>query len=100
MEAQRDEGGGRILLGNNMGRYGYAAAALGPVWWNLDFTCAALCVCVYIVDLLYSFCISRKTLAVVYIQSVSFTGTVSTSAAAWWLAKAAKLGRGMTYAVW
>jgi len=48
VKAQRDEGGGRILLADNWWRGGHAAAELVPMCWSLDFSWTPLCVHVWL----------------------------------------------------
>lgn len=50
MEAQLDEGGGRVLLGDDRERSAVAAIDHDPVCWSLELNC----LCTFR-DLLYSF---------------------------------------------
>ena len=55
MKAQRNEGGRRILLGDNRRRGGHAAAEQVPVCCNSDFKRTAIYIYIYIYIGLYMF---------------------------------------------
>jgi hypothetical protein len=48
MKALRDEGGGRLLLGDNRRLGGHAAAYQAAACWNLDFVGTAMFIPVYL----------------------------------------------------
>ena len=57
MKWHTDDGSGRILLGDNTGSGGHAAADQFPMCWSLDFNWTPFCctmhltVCIFITDL-------------------------------------------------